>query len=100
MPDEPTLGELVRRLADITTQLSGISQQLRTDFVRKETYDAHREASRAELAEARSDIAEMKQARSEDTKWRRTASLSIALGSIGWLVTIVIAVVTIVLKVS
>lgn len=92
MTDEPTLGELVRRLADITTQLSGISQQLRTDFVRKETYDAHREADRAALAEVRADVAEMKTGRGDDQKWRRSMSLTIAVAGIGWLLTIVLAV--------
>lgn len=93
MPDEPTLGELVRRLAEIASQLSDITNQLRTDFVRKETYDAHRDATKAALDNVRGDITELKTDRSDDAKWRRTASLTLAVAATGWLVTIVIALI-------
>ena len=89
MPDEPTLGELIRRLADITAQLAGISNQLRTDFVRKETFDEIRRGDRAVIASIREDIADMKTERSDDQKWRRTASITVAVAAVGWLLTII-----------
>lgn len=89
MPDEPTLGELIRRLADITAQLAGISNQLRTDFVRKETFDEIRRGDRAVIASIREDITDMKTERSDDQKWRRTASITVAVAAVGWLLTII-----------
>lgn len=98
MPDEPTLGELIRRLADITAQLGGISNQLRTDFVRKETYEAHRDLTHAHLKEARDDITELKNQRATDQNWRRSMSLTTAIAGVGWLLTIVGLVLAVALR--
>lgn len=93
MPDEPTLGEVVRRLADITTQLAAISHQLRTDFVRKEVYEV-------QMAGVRKDVSDIETARSDDQKWRRTAGLAVAVGAVGWLLTIIGLVVAVAMKVT
>ncbi|HKY59218.1 MAG TPA: hypothetical protein VJL80_14370 [Aeromicrobium sp.] len=100
MPDEPTIGEVVRRLASIAGDFAGIRDEMRTtrdemrtDFVRKETYNAHRDASKAEIDNVRDDVTDLKTDRSNDAKWRRTVSLTLAVAAVGWLVTIVIALV-------
>ena len=98
MPDEPTLGELVRRLADITTQLSAISTQLRTDFVRKETFDEIRKADRAAFEAIRGDIRDLETDRADDQKWRRTASVTVAVAAVGWLLTIIGLVLAVALR--
>lgn len=99
MPDEPTVGELVRRFADIASRLDRITDRLESEFVRKETYDAHRDATKAQITEARKDIADIETARSEDAKWRRTAAITLAVAAVGWLLTIVGLIVAVVQKV-
>ena len=89
MPDEPTVGELVRRFAEIASRLDRITDRLESEFVRKETYGAHRDATKAEVAEARKDIEEIKSQRSDDAKWRRTAAITLAVAAVGWLLTII-----------
>lgn len=89
MPDEPTVGELVRRFAEIASRLDRITDRLESEFVRKETYSAHRDAHKAELKEARDDIEEIKKERSDNAKWRRTAGITLAVAAGGWLLTIV-----------
>lgn len=91
MPDEPTLGEVVRRLSDITTQLSAITNQLRTDFVRADVYEAHQSATKDDIKDVRDAVVRIEAKREEDQKWRRTASLTVALAFVGWLVTIALA---------
>lgn len=91
MPDEPTLGEQVRRLDAVTSRLDRTIDRMDSEFVRKETYVAQQDAIKAEVAEARKDISEIKAERSDNQKWRRTASLTLAVAVVGWLVTIVVA---------
>ncbi|MFE6645653.1 hypothetical protein ACFVJS_03760 [Nocardioides sp. NPDC057772] len=98
MTDAPTLGELVRRLADITTQLTDITIQLRNDFVRKETYDAHREVTRVELDEIKGDIVDLKRKNETDQSWRRSTSVAVAIAVIGWVLTIALAIAALVWK--
>lgn len=93
MPNEPTLGEQVRRLDAVTSRLDRTVDRMDSEFVRKETYAAERHADKAEVAEARKDIDEIKNERSDNQKWRRTASLTLAVAAVGWLVTIVVALV-------
>ncbi|HEY9408296.1 MAG TPA: hypothetical protein VIP77_01835 [Jiangellaceae bacterium] len=95
MTDAPTLGEAIRRLADITVQLTDITQQLRTDFVRKETYEARSAATRVELDNIAGDITELK----KDQAWRRSTSVAVAIAGIGWFLTIVGLIVAVVMKV-
>lgn len=100
MPDEPTVGELVRRFAEIASRLDRITDRLESEFVRKEVYEAHLTAMKAEVTEARKDIEEIKGQRSDDQKWRRTAGLAVAVGAVGWLLTIIGLVVAVALKVT
>ncbi|MGH3478403.1 MAG: hypothetical protein ACRDQD_16385 [Nocardioidaceae bacterium] len=100
MPDEPTVGEVVRRLANIAGDFAGIRDEMRTirdemrtDFVRKETYNAHRDANKAAIDTVRDDVAGLKKERDDNAKWRRTASLTLAVAAVGWLVTIVVALI-------
>ena len=95
MTDAPTLGEAIRRLADITVQLTDITTQLRTDFVRKETYNAHRDATKAAFDNINDDITELK----KDQAWRRSTSVAVAIAGIGWFLTIVGLIVAVVMKV-
>ena len=89
MPDEPTLGEVVRRLTDITAQLSAITTQLRTDFVRADVYMAHRDATKEDIQDVRDAVTDINKKREDDQKWRRTALLTGALAAGGWLLTII-----------
>lgn len=98
MTDAPTLGEAIRRLADITFQLTDITQQLRTDYVRKETYDAHRAADKAALDNALGRVEKVEKKNETDQAWRRTLSLALAGTFIAALVSIVTTVISIVAR--
>lgn len=92
--EPPTLGELVRQLETVARQLQDITLQLRTDFVRKETYELTERSRDREFRELRGDIEELKTARAGDQSWRRQMSLTLAIAVIGWLLTIALAVAT------
>lgn len=95
MPDDgPTLGELVRQLQSITTQLTDITTQLRTDFVRKDTYAEIKKAQDKEFRELNKDVQAMWDARRQDQSWKRQASMGVAIAVIGWLITIALFVIT------
>jgi hypothetical protein len=64
MPDEPTLGEVVRQLAAITSQLDKITQRLDTDYIRKDVYAAQMQsmAEKIDVLTERADKADAQRA--------------------------------------
>lgn len=82
MPDEPTLGELHRQMAQVTRQLQEILAEIRQDrrdheqtYVRRETYDAHH-------ASITRDLHDLETAGREDAKYRRQTWTAIGLAFI------------------
>lgn len=53
MSSEPTLGEVARRIDDLVRQVADLVQQLRTDYVRSELYNANRESDQKDVKELR-----------------------------------------------
>ncbi|HEY9351999.1 MAG TPA: hypothetical protein VIP28_02055 [Nocardioides sp.] len=98
MTDAPTLGEAIRRLADITVQLTDITQQLRTDFVRKETHNIQLDLLRVEIKDVRDDVDGFKKKNDTDQAWRRTVSLALAGTFIAALVSIVTTVISMIAR--
>lgn len=83
VPDDRTLGEVVRQLEQISQQQRDILMEIRSDretyhrtFVPRETYEAKHEALRSQQAaaikEVADDVNEMKQARVKDAdRWKQ-----------------------------
>ena len=104
--DEPTLGEVIRRLEAISGQLTEVVREIKEDraqaaatFVRQDVYQAQRIADQAVTADVAGDIRTLrteldrevtaiKAERSSDTAFRRQVLLGFAIGGIGWLLTI------------
>lgn len=89
MPDEPTLGEDVRRLTDAIGRLERTVDRMDSKFVPRETYDRDRDATKAELDHIRGDIADLEGEQRDSEKWRRSALLTVAVAAVGWLLTII-----------
>lgn len=76
MPDEPTLGEVMRQVRDLVQQVRDLVQEVRADYVRKDLYDARHEALRrqqeAAIKEVADDVAEVKKGREKDAdRWKQ-----------------------------
>lgn len=99
---EPTLGEVVRRLEDIAKQMAGLLAEIKGErahvertYLPRETYNAEKELLKASVATVAGDVADINEARKDDARWRRTASLTLAVAAAGWLVTIALFIATI-----
>ena len=99
MTDEPTLGEVIRRLDDITRQLVDLTRELKEDrssaaatFVRQDVYMAQRHADHATTADLHGDIQTIRTDRAKDLDWRRQVLLWGAGLTITTLVSIALAI--------
>lgn len=102
MPDEPTLGEVIRRLDDVSRQLVELTREIKDDrsanaatFVRQDVYVAQRQADGAVVADLHGEIRTLKESRQKDSDWRRQQNLSLAVVAIGAVVSIALAIVNI-----
>jgi len=97
-PPEPRPSDaFLMRLDTIAARLEETVARL-AEFVRKDVYDADQRGLGREIREIRNDIEELQRARRDDQSWRRSTSVTIAIAGIGWLLTIVIAVATLVVR--
>lgn len=99
MSDEPTLGEVVRRLDQVATQLTGIVDRLERrdtyieeNFLRESVWTEARKADQAMVANLYQDIGALQKDRETDAGWRRQVLLTIAVLAISSLVSIALAV--------
>lgn len=101
LPDhEPTTGEVLRRLDEVSQQMRDIAQQLREDrlasaatYVRQDVYMAQRQADSAVVADLAGDVMAINRARESDAGWRRQVLLTLAVLAISTLVSIALAIV-------
>ena len=105
MPDEPTLGEVLRRLDEVSRQLIDTSREMKEDrksaaatYVRQDVYIAQRQADAAVLADTHGDIQSIKDDRRKDADWKRQQNLFLAGLTITALVSIAIAIANIVAR--
>lgn len=105
MPDEPTLGEVLRRLDEVSRQLVDITREIKEDrsaaaatYVRQDVYIAQRQADAAVVADIHGDIKSIKDDRRKDNDWKRQQNLSLAALAITVLVSIALAIVNIVAR--
>lgn len=104
--DEPTLGEVYRKLNAVAEDLRDVIREIKEDrqtyaatFVRQDVYQAQRIADQAVVADVAGDIRTVKAdldrevtgikaERSSEVAFRRQVLLGFAIGGIGWLLTI------------
>ena len=98
MPEEPTLGEVVRRLEDVAKQIAAVASQLSNDrrdaaqtYVNRETYQADRRLIDANHTALQGRVVDLEKAQEDEQKWRRAASFQLAIVAVGWLLTIALA---------
>jgi len=84
MPDEPTLGEVVRTLArierDLGTRLDGITARL-DRVITVELYEAHQKATEQRFGAVEAEVAELKEQRQRDDE-RRAADRRMVVGAV------------------
>lgn len=80
--DEPTKGEIVRRLDSIADQLTDLTSRLERDrleaaqtYVRQDVYAVEQRLQDALAAELQTDVAALRRERDEDRNWRRQVVL-------------------------
>jgi hypothetical protein len=107
--DEPTLGEVLRRLEEVSRQMIELARELKEDraanaatFVRQDVYIAQRLADQSTVADlhgdirsVKDDIKAVKEDRQKDIEWRRQHNLTLAGITITALVSISLTIVTI-----
>jgi hypothetical protein len=96
---EPTLGEVLRRLEEVSRQLLDVTHELKEDrkataatYVRQDVYIAQRQADAAIVADLAGDMQSMRDERKTDVGFRRQVWLTLGALAISMLVTIVIAI--------
>lgn len=117
LANEPTMGEVMRRLDEVARQLAGLAEQMQRDrvaataqaledrkhaeetFLRHDVYVANRSTDQANraadqgmVANLFQDIKGIEKDRETDVAWRRQIILAVTLLTITTLVTVAIAV--------
>lgn len=90
MPDEPTLGEVMRRLDAVSRTLGDIAQQMREDrqhaaatYVRRDVFDEARRADQSAVREVAKDLDTMEVDRKKNADFRRQMGLALAVCVLG-----------------
>lgn len=94
MPDEVTLGELARGIADIKRRLDTDAQAAATRerlYVLQAVYDEFKSGQAEKFKTLQESVTDLWEARAEDAKARRSTQLAIALALLADVVMIVIA---------
>jgi hypothetical protein len=105
MTEEPTLGEILRRLDDVSRQLIDLTREIKDDraataatYVRQDVYLAQRLADQSVVADLHGDIRTVKDERKKDNDWKRQQNLTLAGLTVTVLVSIALAIVNIVAR--
>ncbi|WP_311208714.1 MULTISPECIES: hypothetical protein [unclassified Aeromicrobium] len=103
MADEPTLGEVMRRLDELVRTIASLAGEMREDrahasatYVRRDVYLAERLADQAAVTDVVRDLDQLQKATQErdaaDKAFRRQASLVAAGAALGLVGSIVLSV--------
>lgn len=99
---EPTLGEVLRRLDDLSRQMLDLVREIKEDrsenaktFVRQDVYIAQRLADQAVTADLAGDLQSLKDDRKKDLDGQRQRNLTLGLFAITTLVSIALSIVNI-----
>lgn len=97
---EPTMGEVLRRLDEVSRQLLDLAGQMREDrntaaatFVRQDVYQAQRIADQAVVADLNGDIRAVKKSHESDAGFRRQVWLTMGALAVTSLITVAIAII-------
>lgn len=86
MPDDPTPGEIMRRLDELGRTMQQLAATLESSYVRREVYDAKHQALYsyvdAKVKENTDDIADLNRHRQSDQSFRRQIITGAAVGAI------------------
>lgn len=93
MPDDPTPGEIMRRLDELGRTMQQLAATLESSYVRREVYEAKHEALRsyvdartketeAKIKENADDIGDLNRHRQSDQSFRRQIITGAAVGAI------------------
>jgi len=97
--DEPTMGEVIRRLDAIALQLTEVVREIKDDraenaktFVRQDVYMAQRQSDAAVVADLHGEVRAVKAARDKDVETQRTRNLTLAVLAITTIVSIALGI--------
>lgn len=100
--EPPTLGEVMRRLDNIVTELGKIASEMKQDrldaaktYVRQDLYVAQRQSDQAVTADVHADIQALKAERARDQQQRRQMNMWLA----GLTVTVLLGIASIVVSI-
>lgn len=99
MTTEPTLGEVLRRLDEVSRQLVDLTREIKEDrvtaaatFVRQDVYLAQRQADQAVMADLHGEVATVRDDRRKDQDVQRQRNLTLAALAITSLVSIALGI--------
>lgn len=88
MSNEPTMGEVMRRLDDVSRQMTELAREMKEDraaasatFVRQDVYIAQRQADQAVAADTASDVRALR-LEVETAESKRVAAVRWAIGAV------------------
>jgi hypothetical protein len=100
--NEPTLHEVVRRLDDVAHQITNLVTKIDNDrrrdadtYVNRDVYREYQRLVDATFKSISDDIGDLEKARDTDQAWRRQVALALALSVGSSLVTVAIALISI-----
>lgn len=104
MPDEPTLGEVMRRLDETSKQLAELAGQMREDrnhaaqtYVRQDVYLAQRQADQAVVADLQGDVSRVEH-HANTIEDKRRANVRWAVGIALTVAALIVAVVSVLVQ--
>ena len=91
MTSEPSIGEIVRRLDDITRRQNELFTALESTYVRKDNHDLAREADRAAVREVAGDMQAVVARLDKGENFRRQILAGASVGVILLVINLVLA---------
>ena len=96
MPDDPTLGEIMRRLEELARSMQQLASTLESSYVRREVYEAKHQALYsyvdAKTKENTDDIADLKRQRQEGQAFRRQIIAGVSVLAIGMVLNLLLVI--------
>lgn len=106
MPDQPpTIGEVIRRLDALARSIEELGKEIREDrkeaaatYVRRDLYVAERLADQTVTADLAREIGAIREDRKSDAGFRRQVLLGLSLAAIGSMTSVMVLVISLVVR--